>query len=595
LVFRVQSTRLRMGTRSKKRIRERPRRVATRRSARGIDKAPTGIDGFDQITGGGLPRGRTTLVCGGTGCGKTLFAMEFLVNGALQHGEPGVFFAFEETAAELISNVASLGFDLRALAAKHLLTIDFVKIDRSEIEEAGEYDLEGLFVRLAHAIDTIGAKRVVLDTLEALFGGFDDTALLRAELRRLFRWLKDRGVTAIVTGERGEGTLTRYGMEEYVSDCVISLDNRVADQISTRRLRIVKYRGSAHGSNEYPFLIDERGLSVLPVTGLGLDYEVSTERVPTGVPALDAMLDGGGYFRGSSVLVSGTAGTGKSSVAAHFADASCRRKERVIYFAMEESSSQVMRNMRSIGLDLDVWQKKRLLMIHASRPTVFGLEMHLVAMHKAIEEFEPQAVIVDPISSLMTTGSAQEVKSMLTRLFDYLKMRNITCLVTTLTASEGKDETEIGVSSLIDTWFQLRDIEIAGERTRGMYLVKSRGMGHSNQVREFLITSRGVDLVPVSVGPNGVLTGSARMHQEALERSRAISRQEEQARRERALARRRQALDAQIAAMREELASEEEQTRAAAKDDQARDRRMIEAQDRMSETRTGRLGAAGSR
>jgi len=394
--------------------------------SRQITKAPSGIAGFDQITGGGLPRGRATLVCGGAGCGKTLFAMEFLVNGAVRHGEAGVFLAFEETEHELISNVASLGFDVAALVANKLLAIDYIKVDRSEIEEAGDYDLEGLFVRLGHAIDSIGATRVVVDTLEALFSGFDNEALLRAELRRMFRWLKDKGVTAVITGEQGEGMLTRYGLEEYVSDCVISLDNRVADQVSTRRLRIVKYRGTAHGSNEYPFLIDERGFSVLPVTSLGLDYPVSTERVSAGLPALDAMLEGGGYYRGSSVMVSGAAGTGKTSLAALFADASCRRRERTLYFALEESNAQIVRNMRSIGIDLDAWQRKKLLHVHAARPTVFGLEMHLATMHKAVEDFHPRTVVVDPISSLVTAGSRHEVKSMLVRLFDYLKLKQIT-------------------------------------------------------------------------------------------------------------------------------------------------------------------------
>jgi circadian clock protein KaiC len=472
----------------------RKRSPATARMT-GIAKAPSGIAGLDEITGGGLPRGRTTLVCGGAGCGKTLFGLEFLVKGAREHKEAGVLLAFEETAEEIAENVASLGFDIEQLIARELMVVDFVKIDRSEIQEAGEYDLEGLFVRIAHAIDSVKAKRVVLDTVEALFAGFKDEALLRSELRRLFRWLKDKGVTSVITAERGDGTLTRYGLEEYVSDCVIALDNRVVEQLSTRRMRIVKYRGTAHGANEYPFLIDEDGFSVLPVTSLGLDYEVCSDRVSTGVEALDDMLDGGGYYRGSSILVSGTAGTGKSSLAALFAAASCRRKERALYFALEESGAQVCRNMRSIGLDLDGWIKKGLLRIQAARPTVFGLEQHLVTIHKLIEEFEPRAIVIDPISSLVSVGNLAEVKSMLVRLFDFLKRAQITCFVTSLMSPQGFEETEVGISSLIDTWFQLRDIEIAGERTRGLYLVKSRGMGHSKQVREFLITSHGVDLV----------------------------------------------------------------------------------------------------
>lgn len=561
----------------------------------GIDKAPSGITGLDEITGGGLPRGRTTLVCGGAGCGKTLFGIEFLVNGARNHGEPGVLFAFEETADEITTNVASLGFDLQDLEARKLLVVEFVKVDRSEIQEAGDYDLEGLFVRLGHAIDSVKAKRVVLDTLEALFTAFTNEAILRAELRRLFSWLKERGVTAVITGETGSGTLTRYGLEEYVSDCVIALDNRVVDQVSTRRMRIVKYRGSAHGANEYPFLIDETGFSVLPVTSLGLDYEVSKERVSTGVDALDDMLDGGGYFRGSSVLISGTAGTGKSSLAALFANASCRRKERVLYFALEESSKQVCRNMRSIGLDLEGWIRKKLLRIEAARPTVYGLEMHLVTLHKVIQEFEPRAVVIDPISSLITAGNASEVKSMLVRLFDFLKTKQITCVTTSLTTPNGFEETEIGISSLIDTWFQVRDIEIAGERTRGLYLVKSRGMGHSNQVREFLITSHGVDLIPVAVGPSGVLTGSARLNQETEQRAAALARQQEIERKQRALIRKSRALDNQIESMRAELAAEKEEQSSLEKELQDREARLLESRETLAQSRgKARTNAARS-
>lgn len=558
---------------------------------RTLDKVPSGIAGLDEITGGGLPRNRTTLVCGGAGCGKTLFAMEFLVNGAKDHGEPGVFIAFEETDSELASNVLSLGFDVPRLVAKKLLAIDHILVDRREIEEAGEYDLEGLFVRIDHAIKEIGAKRVVIDTLEALFSGFDNEALLRAELRRLFQWLKSRGVTAVITGETGDGALTRYGLEEYVSDCVISLDNRITDQLSTRRLRIVKYRGSAHGSNEYPFLIDEDGFSVLPVTSLGLDYPVSNERVSSGVAALDGMLEGGGYFRGSSVLVSGTAGTGKSSLAALFADASCRRRERTLYFALEESTAQVTRNMRSIGIDLAEWTDKGSLQIHAARPTLFGLEMHLVQMHKAVEAFKPRAVIVDPISSLTTSGNQNEVKSMLVRLFDYLKVRQITCLVTSLTEPSAIEMTDIGVSSLIDTWLQVRDLEIAAERTRGLYLVKSRGMGHSNQVREFVISSKGVDLVPVAVGPNGVLTGSARLDLESEQRAELLASQQDVARRKRQLERKKHLLEQQIATMRAELRAEEEDVMAAASETVDREARRVDQRARLSSSRNAmRIG-----
>jgi len=483
-----------------------------------LPKSPTGIQGLDEITGGGLPKGRPTLVCGSAGCGKTLLAMEFLVRGARQFNEPGVFMAFEENAKDLTQNVASLGFDLKDLIARKKMVLDFVYIERSEIEETGEYDLEGLFIRLGHAIDSIGAKRVVLDTIESLFSGLPNPLILRAELRRLFRWLKDKGVTAVITGERGEETLTRQGMEEYVSDCVIVLDHRVSEQVTSRRLRVVKYRGSTHGTNEYPFLIDEDGILVLPVTSLGLQNIVSTDRIPTGVAHLDAMLGGAGYYRGSSVLVSGTAGTGKTSLAAHFAEAACRRGERALYFAFEESPSQIMRNMRSIGIDLEPWVQKGLLQFQANRPSFAGLEMHLTMMHKAVNAFKPQVVIVDPLSSFVIGGNETEVKSMLMRLVDFLKMNRITGLFTNLTSGRGALElTDVAISSLIDTWLLLRDIEIGGERNRGLYILKSRGMAHSNQIREFLLTDHGVELCDVYVGPEGVLTGSARLAQERVD------------------------------------------------------------------------------
>jgi circadian clock protein KaiC len=442
----------------------------------GLAKAPSGIEGLDEITGGGLPRGRPTLVCGSAGCGKTLLAMEFLIRGATVYDEPGVFMAFEETAEELAQNVRSLGFDLERLQEQKKIAIDYVRIERSEIEEAGDYDLEGLFIRLGLAIDSVGAKRVVLDTIEVLFSGLSNAAILRAELRRLFRWLKDKGVTAIVTGERGGGTLTRQGLEEYVSDCVILLDHRVADQVSTRRLRIVKYRGSAHGTNEYPFLIDEDGISVMPITSLNLQHEVSDERVPTGIARLDKMLVGGGYYRGSTVLVSGTAGSGKSSVAAHFADAACRRGERCLYFAFEESPGQIARNMRSIGLDLQPWVKKGLLKFQASRANQFGLEMHLASIHKLVQTYDPKAVIIDPISNLSQAGNRTEATAMLTRLIDFLKLNRITAVMTCLTdAQNGLERTDADISSLADTWLLLRDIELSGERNRAMYVLKSRG------------------------------------------------------------------------------------------------------------------------
>ena len=526
-----------------------------------LPKSKTGIQGLDEITGGGLPKGRPTLICGGAGCGKTLLAMEFLVRGATQFNEPGVFMAFEENAKDLTKNVASLGFDLKDLIARKKIVLDFVYVGDREIETSGEFDLEGLFIRLGHAIDSIGAKRVVLDTIEALFSRLPNQRILRAELHRLFRWLKEKGVTAIITGERGEDTLTRQGLEEYISDCVIVLDHRVSDQVSSRRLRVVKYRGSTHGTNEYPFLIDEDGISVLPVTSLGLEQAASTQRIPTGVPRLDAMLGGAGYYRGSSVLISGTAGTGKTSLAAHFAEAACRRGERALFFAFEESPNQIMRNMRSIGIDLQPWVQKGLLQFQATRPTFAGLEMHLTKMHKAINAFKPQVVIVDPLNSFVIGGNEIEVKSMLMRLVDFLKMQQITGLFTSLTTSGGAlEQSEVAISSLIDTWLLLRTIEIGGERNRGLYILKSRGMAHSNQIREFLLTDHGVELRDVYVGASGVLTGSARLAQEAQEQAGKLTRLQETERRQLELERKRKALEAQVVALRAEFEAQETET-----------------------------------
>ncbi len=520
-----------------------------------LPKAATGVPGLDEVTGGGLPRGRPTLVCGSAGCGKTLLAMEFLVRGAIDHGEPGVFMSFEETARDLTENVRSLGFDLDALCSKKLLRIDHVRIERSEIHEAGDYDLEGLFVRLGHAIDSIKAQRVVLDTIEALFGGFDNQGVLRAELRRLFGWLKDKGVTAVVTGERGTATLTRNGLEEYVSDCVILLDHRVDEQVSTRRLRVIKYRGSLHGTNEYPFLIDQQGISVMPITSAGLQHEVSSERISSGVARLDAMLGGKGYFRGSTVLVSGTAGTGKTTLATSFAQASCERGERCLYFAFEESPGQLVRNMASVSIDLHSPMKKGLLRIEASRPTMFGLETHLAMVHKAVREFAPRTVVLDPITTLSNAGMVRDAYAMLTRLVDQLKAQGITLLMISLTS--GGDDPEaavaVGITSLVDTWLLVRDIEIGGERNRGLYVLKSRGMPHSNQIREFVIGSNGIDLLDVYRGPDGVLTGSMRQAQQARERADALSREQSRAARARDRARERVVLEARIAALRDEF------------------------------------------
>ena len=520
----------------------------------GIAKAPTGIAGLDEITGGGFPQGRPTLVCGAAGCGKTLLAMEFLVRGAAQFGEPGVFVAFEETERELAENVRSLGFDLDRLKRRKMLAIDHIRIDRSEIAETGEFDLDGLFLRLADAIDTVGAKRIVLDTIETLFGGFENQAILRSELQRLFRWLKDRGVSAVITAERGNGTLTRQGLEEYVSDCVILLDHRVDEQVATRRIRIVKYRGTAHGTNEYPFLIDESGIEVLPITSAGLDHPAPTERVTTGISALDEMLGGGGLYRGSTVLISGTAGTGKSSLGAALAEATGRRNERTLYFAFEESPRQIMRNMKTIGIDLQPLVRKGLLQFIASRPTAHGLEAHLTTIHKHLREFDPHMVIIDPITNFVSTGQMGEVQAMLTRLIDTLKTSGAITVMTSLTSGgRNQEATEVGVSSLVDTWMVLRDIELNGERNRGMFVLKSRGMAHSNQIREFLVTSKGLQLVGAYLGSEGVLTGSARLAQEARDRAAVRLGRSEIARKQREIKQRWAAFDARVTALRTEL------------------------------------------
>jgi circadian clock protein KaiC len=522
-----------------------------------LPKCPTGIQGLDEITGGGLPLGRPTLVCGGAGCGKTLLAAEFLVRGATQFGEPGVLMAFEETEAELKANVASLGFDLAGLVRRKQIVIDYVHIERSEVQESGEYDLEGLFVRLNYAIDSIGAKRVVLDTLEALFAGLPNEAILRSELRRLFRWLKEKGVTAVITAERGREQLTRHGLEEYVSDCVILLDHRVNDQIATRHLRVVKYRGALHGTNEFPFLIGDNGISVLPITSLGLNHKISSERIATGIPRLDAMLGGRGFFRGSSILLTGTPGTGKTIVSANFAQAACKRGERVLFFSFEESPNQIVRNMHSIGLRLEPLVKRNRLRFHSARPSLYGLEMHLATMFKEIVAFQPHVVIVDPITSLMDAGTDSESKGMVTRLIDYLKAGQVTSLFTSLTqGGHALQQSEMAMSSLMDSWLLLQDFEGNGERNRVLYVLKARGMAHSNQIREFLISDRGIDLVDAYIGPSGVLTGSARVAQGDLEKAAVLASQQEAAQLKREVERKRTALERKISGLRSEYETE---------------------------------------
>ncbi|HVS71820.1 MAG TPA: circadian clock protein KaiC [Phycisphaerae bacterium] len=557
-----------------------------------LEKCPTGIEGLDEVTKGGLPRGRPTLICGTAGCGKSLMGIEFLVRGAVEYGEPGVLMTFEETAEDIKKNVASLGFDLDDLIRRKKIYIDYVRVERSEIEENGEYDLEGLFVRLNYAVTQVGAKRVVLDTIETLFSGLSNPAILRAELRRLFGWLKERELTTVITGERGEGQLTRQGLEEYVSDCVILLDHRVNNQVSTRRLRVVKYRGSTHGTNEYPFLIDEDGITVMPLSSASLNHPAPTARISSGVPRLDAMLGGKGFLRGSSVLVSGTAGTGKSSLAGHFANAACARGERVLYFAFEESKAQIMRNMKSIGLDLEQHEKKGLLHFFNARPTAFGLEMHLAMIHKRIGQIKPAACVFDPVTNLLqAAGGLEEVNAMLTRLIDYLKSRAITAMFTSLTVgNNARESTDVGISSLMDTWILLRDIELNGERNRAIYILKSRGMAHSNQVREFVLTKHGIELVDVYLGAEGVLTGSARLAQEARERAERLRKAEGTEKRRRDLERRRKVLAAQIAALEAEYAAEEEEVRRMVGEEEGR-ARMLET-DRAAMARNRRADVA---
>ncbi len=551
-----------------------------------LEKALTGIDGFDEITLGGLPRGRATLICGSAGCGKTLFATEFLVNGARKYSEPGVLMAFEETSEELVVNAASLKFDLDELCRKNMLVIDHVQVDPHQIAETGEYDLEGLFIRLRHAIESIGARRVVLDTIETLFSGFANEGLLRSEIRRLFQFLKSFGVTAVVTGERGEKSLTRFGLEEYVADCVILLDHRITEQVSTRRLRVVKYRGSTHGTNEYPYLIDEEGFSVLPITSIGLRHTVSNEVISTGVPDLDAMLGVGGIYRGSTALLSGTAGTGKTSFSSALARAACERGERVLYFTFEESAAQIVRNMGSIGIDLRPHLDSGLLEIMAQRPFLHGLEMHLVAIHKEIERFNPSVVILDPISNFVSSGNAREVNAMLTRLVDFLKTRLITAFLTCLTEAGGRlESTEVAISSIIDLWLLVRDIELSGERNRGLYVLKARGMSHSNQIREFLLSSKGIELVEVYLGPAGMLTGSARVAQQASEREADLRRKDETRRKLAQLESKRDAMEARVSAIRAEFEAEEAEIQQALAMEADQEQRIVDSRSEMSRSR----------
>jgi circadian clock protein KaiC len=563
-------------------------------AAEALAKCPTGIRGLDQITDGGLPRGRSTLVCGGPGAGKTLLGIEFLARGARDFGETGVFVSFEERADDLAKNAFSLGFDLGRLVRSKRFAVEHIVLNRNQLLEAGEYDLEGLFIRLGAAIDAVGAKRVVLDTIEALFGVLTNQGILRAELNRLFSWLKDKGVTTVITAERGQGALTRHGLEEYVSDCVIVLDQRVDDQIATRRLRVVKYRGSTHGTNEYPFLIDRTGFVVLPITTISLDYDSPSQFVSSGVAKLDEMLGGKGYFRASTIMISGTAGTGKSSLAAHFVDGACRRGERCLYFAFEESPGQIMRNMRSIGIDLRKWVDRDVLGFHAMRPTSVGMETHISLMLKHIDDFQPRIVVLDPISSFEAAGTQLDAHAMLVRVIDLLKARTITTLFTSLaTGAEITEQVASSVSSLIDAWISLRNLEQAGERTRSLYVLKARGMRHSNQIREFLLTDRGADLQDVYVGPDGILVGSARAAQEMQDRaSAAVSRRDvEQKKGE--LVRKHNAFAARIAELEAAYAAEAHDIKEAIVQEEGRLQGMLAghstlATDRQRATKGGR-------
>ncbi len=551
-----------------------------------LSKCPTGIRGFDEITLGGLPQGRATLVCGYAGCGKTLFGLEFLLRGAMEYGENGVCISFEETSTELVANTESLGYTLASMIDQNKIAIDYVLIERSQIEESGQYDLGALFLRLDYAIQSVGAKRVLIDSIEALFAGLDDESLLRSELRRLFRWLKDRNLTAIITAERGLETLTRNGLEEYISDCVILLDHRVSQSIMTRRLRVVKYRGSMHGTNEYPFLIENDGISVLPVTSLGLNHAASDDRVPSGVPALDAMLGGKGYFRGSSILVSGPAGAGKTSLSSHVVNAACERKERCVFLSFEESPEQLMRNMRSIGLDLRRWVEKGLLHFQSSRPSMFGLEMHLAQIHRIVRDFDPAIVVIDPITSLLYSGTGNETTSMLLRLVDFLKGKTITTIMTTLSrGSDSPEQSGVEISSLVDAWLLLRDIEMGGERNRGLYILKARGIAHSNQIREFLLTQRGIELRDVYLGHGGLLTGSARMSQEAKDASEELGGRQYIERQQSLLERKRKALEAQMAALQMDLECEAQEVRQLAEQGQQMARKLARDQTEMARNR----------
>ena len=568
-----------------------PPKKVTRKPAnpKTLAKAATGIQGLDEITMGGLPRGRPTLISGGPGAGKTLFGMEFLVQGITQYNEPGVFMSFEESTPDLTVNAASLGFDLDRLVADEKLFIDHIHIERSEFAETGEYDLDGLFIRIADAIQRVGARRIVLDTIETLFGTLPNPATLRAEIRRLFEWLKQKGLTTVITAERDQpDKITRHGIEEFVSDCVIVLDHRIREEISTRRLRIVKYRGSTHGTNEYPFLIGDHGISVLPISSLGLDHDAPSKRISSGITRLDSMLGGKGFYQGSSIMITGASGSGKSSIMAHFVDAACRRGERCLYLASEESPRQIVRNMRSIGLDLQPWVDKGLLEFHAARPSYWGIEHHLLLVHTYIARFKPQIVLLDPVTNLSVIGNQNEVRSMLTRLVDFLKTNGITAMFTDLVPGGTAIETSgVDVSALMDSWLLLQTIEVGGERNRVLYVLKSRGMRHSNQIREFQLTDHGFQLLDTYLGPEGVLTGSARLSQEVREKATDTLRRQELDRVRNDLVRKRQIFEARAAQLRAEFEGEQEKIQQNISESELLQAELVQDSTQMVRSRSG--------
>jgi circadian clock protein KaiC len=551
----------------------------------GIAKCSSGIHGFDEITFGGLPRGRSTLICGGAGTGKTLFAMEFIVRGARDFREPGLFVTFEESAAELVTNVASLGIDLAQLIERKRLAIDHIQLSPSEIMATGEFNLDGLFIHLGAAIKAVGAKRIAIDSLGTLLARLPNELILGGELRRLFAWLKELGITAIITTELGDTTLTRYRLDEYISDCVIVLDQRVINQMSTRRLRIIKYRGALHGTNEYPMLIDEGGLSVLPIRALNLDYPLTGQHQRTGIPRLDTMLGGKGFYRGSCILISGSAGSGKTSLAALFALQLAREGKRCLYLPTEEAPRQLLRNLTSIGVDLAVPLRQGLLKMQPIRPTIFGLEQHLLNIQREVEHFRPAAVIIDPTSSLTSIGDPLAIEGMLIRLINFLKMKGITLLLTSLTAGGPLEEASMAaISSQVDTWIVQKMVQTPSERNRVLYIMKSRGMAHSNQLREYTLSARGVDLLDVYDSGGEEATGTGRLrqqaHAEAEEKVRSLA--AEQGLRARAQTRRN--LQAQIAELETQLSE--------TKLDRQREQRRVQSQAATLRTDQTRLARA---